>query len=204
MKFLKFGFLAAALAVSLMACSDDDDDDDSIAGVDDDVAVESSSSTASSTDSDADSGTEASSTDSDADSGTEASSDDSECTAIEKDTLALSTYQGTLYSAYNFKTETSDDPHVTISYDEDTFYFEAGDDVTFWEEDDPSSIDDPSCLEAFTTAYNSSSTKVELMTGTYIIIVTSDATYPVYITKVKATGEEGEVTIEMNWWKVSE
>lgn len=203
MKFLKFGFLAAALAVSLMACSDDDDDDDSIAGVDDDVAVESSSSTASSTDSDADSGTEASSG-SDSSASEDASSDDSECTAIEKDTLALSTYQGTLYSAYNFETETSDDPHVTISYDEDAFYFEAGDDVTFWEEDDPSSIDDPSCLEAFTTAYNSSSTKVELMTGTYIIIVTSDATYPVYITKVKATGEEGEVTIEMNWWKVSE
>lgn len=185
MKFLKYGFLAAALAVSLMACSDDDDDDDSIAGVDDDVAVESSSAST------------------DTDSGA-TSSDDSECTAIEKDTLALSTYVGTLSTTYNFETGGTDDPHVTLTLDDDgVAYLEAGDDVVIWEEDDPSSIYEPSCLEEFTTAYNSSSTKVELTTGVYLILKIGDSTYPLYVSKVKSLSET-QVTAEFNWWKVSE
>lgn len=176
MKFLKYGFLAAALAVSLTACSDDDDDDDDVtveASSDDDVAVE-------------------------------ASSDDSECTAIEKDTLALSTYVGTLSTAYNFETGGTDDPHITFTLDDDgVAYLEAGDGVTFWEEDDPSSIYEPSCLEAFTAAYGSSSTKVELVTGVYILVKTDDATWPVYVAKVKSLSET-QATAEFNWWKVSE
>lgn len=202
MKFLKYGFLAAALAVSLMACSDDDDDDDSIAGVDDDVAVESSSAST-----DTDSGTTSSgstSSGSTSSASEEASSDDAECTAIEKDTLALSTYVGTLSTTYNFETGGTDDPHVTLTLDDDgVAYLEAGDDVVIWEEDDPSSIYEPSCLEEFTTAYNSSSTKVELTTGVYLILKIGDSTYPLYVSKVKSLSET-QVTAEFNWWKVSE